>query len=125
MGFLRSKIVRAQPNLTENCTFFDWACPTLLIKINPNYRGSRISYMTKKGTHMFELTSSPTAYSQSLHFETVLGHCYEQSGSSDYQIAVKYGRKMEYLDDSGELTTSGAALAHFYLAEAMVMEMAA
>ena len=73
---------------------------------------------------MFELTSSPTAYSQSLHFETVLGHCYEQSGSSDYQIAVKYGRKMEYLDDSGELTTSGAALAHFYLAEAMVMEMA-
>lgn len=68
---------------------------------------------------------SPTAYSQSLHFETVLGHCYEQSGSSDYQIAVKYGRKMEYLDDSGELTTSGAALAHFYLAEAMVMEMAA
>ena len=81
--------------------------------------------MTKKGTHMFELTSSPTAYSQSLHFETVLGHCYEQSGSSDYQIALKYGRKMEYLDDSGELTTSGAALAHFYLAEAMVMELAA
>ena len=47
-----------------------------------------------------------------------------KSGSAN-TVADALSRKMEYLDDSGELTTSGAALAHFYLAEAMVMEMAA